>query len=73
MHAIVNSRKLDDEGKAVGNMNNNPLLDNISYEVDFSDGTNEVISANIIYDNILAQVDEYGHRQIILNEIIYHI
>ena len=27
MHAIVKRRKLDGEGKAVGNMNNNPLLD----------------------------------------------
>ena len=28
MHAIVNMRKLDDEGKYVGNMNNKPLIDN---------------------------------------------
>ena len=27
MHALVNTRTLYDEGKAVGNMNNNPLLD----------------------------------------------
>ena len=27
MHTIVKRRKLDDEVKAVGNMNNNPLLD----------------------------------------------
>ena len=40
MHAIVKRRKLDDEGKAVEKMNNNPLLDTIAYEVDFYDGTN---------------------------------
>ena len=33
MHAIVKRCKLDDEGKAVGNMKNNPLLGTRSYEV----------------------------------------
>ena len=27
MHAMVKRRKMDDEGKAVGNMINNPLFD----------------------------------------------
>ena len=30
---------MDDEVKAVGNMNNNQLLDTRAYEVEFSDGT----------------------------------
>ena len=58
MHAIVKRSKLDYEGKDVGNMNNNPLLDTRSYKVEFSDCTTEVISANIIAENPLAQVDE---------------
>ena len=33
MHAIVKGRKLDNEGKSIGNMNNNPLLDTREYEV----------------------------------------
>ena len=70
MYAIVKRRKLDDEGKAVGNMNNNPLLDTIAYEVDFADDTIEVLTGNSIADNLLAQVDEEGHRKIILDEII---
>ena len=45
MHAIVKRRKLDDEGKTVGNMNNNPLLDTRTYKADFSDGRTEVIIA----------------------------
>ena len=72
MHLIVKRRKMDDEGKAVGNMNNNPLLDTWAYEVEFADGTTEVITANIIADNILAQFDEEGHRQMIIYEIIDH-
>ena len=31
MHAIVKISKLDDGGKAVGNMKNNPLLDTGAY------------------------------------------
>ena len=31
MHAIVNRRNLGDEGKSVGNINNNPLLDTRAY------------------------------------------
>ena len=58
MHAIVKRCKLNNEGKAVGNINNNPLIDTIPYEVEFIDGTNEVINANIIIENLLARVDE---------------
>ena len=72
MHAIVKRRKLDGEGKAVVNMNNNPLLDNRAYEVAFSDGTTEALTANIISKNPLAQVYEEGHRKIVLDQIIYH-
>ena len=72
IHAIVGRRKLDDEGKDVGNMKNNPLLDTITYEVEFDESTTEVLTANIISKNILAQVDEEGHRQMLLDSIIDH-
>ena len=72
IHAIVNRRKLDAEDKAVGNMNNKPLLDTRAYEVEFSDGTTKVLTAKIIADNLLAQVDEEGHCQMLLDEIIDH-
>ena len=53
-------------------MNNNPLLDTRSYKVDFSDVRTEVLTANNIAENLLAQVYEEGHRQMLLDEIIYH-
>ena len=31
LHAIVKRRNLDDEAKAVGTMNNNPLVDTRAY------------------------------------------
>ena len=58
MHAIVKKHKIDDEGKNVGNMNNNPLLDTRAYEVELSDGTTEALTDNIISENILAQFNE---------------
>ena len=52
IHIIVKICKLDDEGKDVGTMNNNPLIDTREYEVDFSDGVTEDLTANIISENI---------------------
>ena len=54
MHAILKKRKLDDEGKAVGNMNKYPLLDTRAYKLDFADSTTEILTANIISKNLLA-------------------
>ncbi len=31
-----------------------------------------MLTANIIAENLLAQVDEDGHRQLLMDEIIYH-
>ena len=45
MYKIVKVRKLDDEGKAVGNTNNNPLLDTIAYKLAFAEGMTEVLTA----------------------------
>ena len=73
VYAIVQRHKLDDQCKAVGNMNNNPLLDIRAYEVEFSDSTTEVLTANIIDENLLAQVDEEGNRQMFLDKIVDYI
>ena len=70
MHAIVKGSKLDNEGKSIGNMNNNPLLDTREYEVQFADITTEFITANIISDNLLAQVYEERNHHILLHNII---
>ena len=58
MHATVKRRKLNNEGKAVGNINNNPLIDTIPYEVEFDDVTTEVLTITIIANNLLEQVNE---------------
>ena len=36
------------------------------------DGSTEVLAANTIAENMLAQVDDQGHRQLLLDEIVDH-
>ena len=69
-HAVLKQRKVDVDRNPVGIRHNNPLLDTRQYKVEFLDGTVEVMSANIIAENMLSQVDQDGHRQIFLREII---
>ncbi len=70
--ARVKRRAVDKEGKPIGVPNNNPILDGRVYEVEYMDGTIEAITANIIAENLLAQVDENGQRHILLDEIEQH-
>ena len=51
---------------------NNPLLDSRQYEIEYDDGYSEILSANIIAENLLSQVDEEGHRHRMFAEISEH-
>ena len=51
-------------------MNNNPLINNRSYELEFTDITTEFLTANIIAKNILEKFDEEGNHQMLLDNII---
>ena len=48
------------------------MLDSREYEVEYLDGYTETISANIIAENLLSQVDEEGNRQMMIDKIIDH-
>ena len=72
LHATVKRRAIDINGNPIGTRNNNPLLDSRAYEVQFIDGSSEIIQANIIAENLLSQVDEEGHQQMLLHDIIDH-
>ena len=69
-NAIVKRRKLNDDGNPIGTESTNPLVDTRAYEIELIDGTNGTLTDNIIEENLLAQVDEEGHRQLLLDEII---
>jgi hypothetical protein len=60
------------EGRPIGRPSTNPLLDSRQYEVEFMDGEIEILTANIIAENLLAQVDEEGRRQMFIAEIEDH-
>ena len=57
MHAIVKRRKLDDDGNPIGTERTNLLVDTRAYEIEFIDGTTETLTANIIAEHLLTQVD----------------
>ena len=70
--AVVKKRAVDVDDMPIGKANDNPVLDTRRYEVEFKDGTIEIISANVLAENILSQVDEDGHKQLLFEEIIDH-
>lgn len=70
--ATIRRRLLDTEGNPTGEENNNQLLDTRQYEVEYEDGNTEVLWANFLAENLLAQVDEYGHKHLLMEEITEH-
>jgi hypothetical protein len=71
-HATVKRRSVDKEGKPIGDSHKNPLFDSRKYEVEYVDGYTEELTANVIAENLISQVDEEGRRQMMLSEIIDH-
>jgi hypothetical protein len=65
----VVKRMRDANGIPTGVANENPLLDTRLYEVQFVDGSQQALVANAIAMNMFAQVDEEGHRHVMLKEI----
>lgn len=72
MLGTVKKRVVDTEGKPIGKLNDNPILDSRLYEVEFPDGHILEYSANIIAENLYSQVDEQGRQYILLDQIIDH-
>jgi hypothetical protein len=52
--------------------NNNPILNTRLYKVEYPDGHRAALSANIIPEKLLSQVDQDGHRALLLGAIIGH-
>ena len=66
----VKKRVIDDDGKPKGIRTNNYMTDTAEYVVADLDGNEEVITANVIAENLLAQTDDEGHRHLMLDEIL---
>ena len=50
------------DSEPIGQLHNNPLFDTREYEVEFTDGSREKYQANIIAENMFAQVDSKGNQ-----------
>ena len=70
--ARVVKRAKDDEGRPIGRAHSNPIMDSRSYEVEFADGTRDKVTANIIAENMYAQIDDHGNQYALLSEIQDH-
>ena len=70
--ARVTKRLKDANGTPIGTTDDNPLLDMRMYEVEYLDGERASLSANHIAENLFAQVDDEGNRQVHMKEIIDH-
>jgi hypothetical protein len=67
---LKRSRGLD--GEPIGHAHANPLFATREYEIEFTDGTQEKYQANIIAENMFAQVDSEGNQHLLLKEITDH-
>ncbi|KAI2501495.1 Reverse transcriptase (RNA-dependent DNA polymerase) [Fragilaria crotonensis] len=72
LKAQVVARKRDANGNPIGKANSNPILDTREYVVEFEDGTKEVYMANMIAENMYAQVDSEGRAFALMSEIVDH-
>ena len=60
----------DEYGNLVGTNNNNPILNKNVYDVEFPYGMVQKLYANIISENILSHVDNYGFQHELVEAII---
>ena len=70
--ANVLRRSVDRYGKVIGQHHKNPLLNTLVYDIEFPNGDVRKYAANIISENLLAQVDPEGFHTNVLEEIMDH-
>ena len=68
----VFGRSKDSNGDITGPHDPNPFLNDLIYDVDFSDGKTKEHSDNVIAENIHSQADENGRNTKILDSIFDH-
>ena len=68
----VTARKRDWDGNPIGCANDNPILDTRSYIVEFDDGDQTELTANMIAESLYLQCDPNGNQYVLLEEIVDH-
>jgi len=72
IRGTVVSRRKDLNGIPVGKEDSNPILDTREYIVDFEDGSKEVYTANLVAENIYSTINDEGHYELKMKEIMDH-
>jgi hypothetical protein len=67
---IVKRRAVGPDGKVSGRYDENPYLNSLVYEVEFTDGLVKEYSANVIAENMLTQVDSDGYSLTMMKGIV---
>ena len=60
------------DGRPIGRRHNNPLFDTRTYSVRFPGGVLHEYTANVVAENLHAQLDSEGKRHLMMKEIIGH-
>jgi hypothetical protein len=68
--ARVTGRSTDEKGEINGKYNANPILNTLTYDVEFPNGEIKEDGANIIAENMLSQIDHNGHFSTKLDSIL---
>ena len=64
---------MDNEGNEMGTYHDNAIIYSQKYEVEFANISSEIYTANMLAKNIIAQVNDEGKRQMLIDKIIEHI
>ena len=72
LRGTVKQRSLGPDGVVAGKYDDNPMLNSIIFDVEFSDGTVKEYAANLIAENILTQVDSEGYSMTMMDGIVDH-
>ncbi len=68
----VTARKRDRDGNLVARANDNPILNTRSYIVNFDEGDQTELTANMTAESLYLQCDPDGNQYVLLEEIVNH-
>ena len=68
----VARQSLDADGRTTGTYHDNPFLNTVMYDVEFSDGQVKEYGTNIITENMLTQVNSNGYSLSLMDSIVDH-
>jgi hypothetical protein len=68
----IKSRKRDADGNPIGRADANPILDTREYIVEFKDGDEAELAANLIASAMYAQCNPDGNQYVLLDSLVDH-